>query len=483
MAELNVFGQFIERYHDDPALFVEEVLDPQYTQPDGTVLHGPDEDQRKVLNAVRDGQRRITIRSGHGVGKTAVLSWVIIWHALTREPQKALVTAPTSAQLFDALAAEVKFWISRLPVPLQKVFDVKSESITHTAAPASSFISFATSRADTPEALAGKHSDNMLLIADEASGVPEQVFEAAVGSMSGHDAIMILAGNPIRSSGYFYNTFNKPEMKDDWFPIHISCENHPRVSQDFVQQVARTYGEKSNAYRVRVLGEFPLADDNTIIPFELVELAKTRDVAATNVIPIWGLDCARFGSDRSALAKRQGNILLEPVKAWSGLNAMELAQTVKIEYYSTNLAGRPSMICVDSIGLGAGVADRLRQLGLPALDINVGESSSMKEKFRNLKAELWWEARDWFYQRNVSLPDSSLATELIAPQYKYTANNKIQVESKDEMKKRGVLEGKSPDLADAFILTFSVAAMQAGSNKWGSQSWDKPLKWKIKGLV
>jgi phage terminase large subunit len=476
MPELNPFGEFIERYRNNPVLFVEEVLDPSAPNPHGIILHGPDIHQKKVLQAVADGQRRITIRSGHGVGKTAVLSWIIIWHALTREPQKALVTAPTSAQLFDALAAEVKFWITKLPVPLQKVFDVKSESITHTASPSSSFISFATSRADTPEALAGKHSENMLLIADEASGVPEQVFEAAIGSMSGHDAIMILAGNPIRSSGYFYNTFNKPEMKGDWYPIHISCENHPRVSQDFVQQVARTYGEKSNAYRVRVLGEFPLADDNTIIPFELVEAAKTRDVAATNVIPIWGLDCARFGSDRSALAKRQGNVLIEPVKSWHGLSAIELAQAIKIEYDSTNLAGRPSVICVDSIGLGAGVADILRNIGLPALDINVGESSSMKEKFRNLKAELWWAVRDWFYQRNVSLTDSKLAEELIAPQYKYTQTNKIQVESKDEMKKRGVLEGKSPDLADAFILTFAVEAMQVGSNKFGAQSWSKPLK-------
>jgi hypothetical protein len=158
---------------------------------------------------------------------------------------------------------------------------------------------------------------------------------------------------------------------------------------------------------------------------------------------------------------------------------MELAQKVKDEYDASR--ERPNIICVDSIGLGAGVADRLRHLGLPALDINVGESSSMKEKFRNLKAELWWEARDWFYKRDVSLPDPKLAKELIAPQYKYTATNKIQVESKDEMKKRGVLEGKSPDLADAFILTFAASAMQAGSAGLGS--WDKALKWKIKGLV
>jgi phage terminase large subunit len=467
----NPFVEFDALYHDDPVLMVREVLGAD-----------PDIHQVKVLKAVARGDRRISIRSGHGVGKTTVLAWIIIWHILTREPQKVLATAPTSSQLFDALASEVKFWITKLPAPLQEVLDVKSESIVHKASPSSSFISFATSRADTPEALAGKHSDNMLLIADEASGVPEAVFEAAIGSMSGSNATMILAGNPIRSSGMFWKTHNDKNTMPDWTKIHISCENHPRISQDFIKQVANTYGEKSNAYRVRVLGEFPLADDDTIIPFELAESALLRDVAPTNHIPIWGLDCARFGSDRSALAIRKGNTLVEKVRTWSGLDTMELVGRVKDIWDVTAPSDRPSTICVDGIGLGAGVADRLREMGLPALSINVGEAASMKDKFRNLKAELWWDVREWLAKRECNLAgDITLRDELIAPKYKYTMNQKIQIESKDDMKKRGVLDGNSPDVADAFVLTFAATAMQAGNKAY--QSWSKPMKRIIKGLV
>lgn len=484
MVAANPFLEFDQRYHDDPVLFVQEVLDPTIVI-DGVTFRGPDADQIKVMQAVARGDRRIAVRSGHGVGKTAVLAWLIIWHILTREPQKVLATAPTSSQLFDALAAEVKVWIAKLPKPLQEVLDVKSESITHRASPSGSFISFSTSRAETPEALAGKHSDNMMLIGDEGSGIPDPVYEASVGSMSGYNAVMILAGNPIRTSGYFYRVFNDPEMSKEWTKFQISCENHPRVSQEFVRQVALTYGEKSNAYRVRVLGEFPLAEDNTIIPFELAESAMNRDVQATDHQPIWGVDCARFGSDRSALAKRKGNLLLEKVKAWHGLDTMELVGRVKNEWDSTMPSERPSTICVDGIGLGAGVADRLREIGLPTLSINVGESPALKDKFRNLKAELWWEAREWFVKRECNISaDTTLRDELVAPLYRYTPTNKIQVESKDDMKKRGALKDrKSPDCADAFILTFAVPAMQAGQGNKAYQSWNKPLKRIIKGLV
>lgn len=467
----NPFVEFRDRYSSDPVLFVQEVLAAE-----------PDANQIKVLNAVGRGERRVTIRSGHGVGKTATLAWLIIWHLLTRFPQKVLATAPTSSQLFDALASEVKFWIKKLPAPLQEVLDVKSESIVHKGSPAGSFVSFATSRAETPEALAGKHSENMLIIADEASGVPEAVYEAAIGSMSGENATTVLAGNPIRSQGFFFDTHNKPEVMKDWFPVHISCENHPRVSQDFVRQVAAQYGEKSNAYRVRVLGEFPLADDDTVIPLELAEAALHRDVQPTNTIPIWGLDCARFGPDESALAKRKGNVLMEKVRRWNGLDTMELVGRVKDEWDRTLPSERPDAICVDAIGLGAGVADRLRELGLPVYAINVGESPSMKDKYRNLRAELWYDKmRTWFAAKDSYIAgDVELRDQVTKPRYTYTANNKIQIESKDQMKKRGVA---SPDVADAFMLTFAVEAAWASGKASGTSTWTKPLKRIIKGIV
>lgn len=448
-------------------LFVREVLGEE-----------PDPWQCDLLNAVAQGERRISVRSGHGVGKTACLSWLIIWWTLCRFPQKTVATAPTSSQLFDALASEVKGWIGKLPPELQALIEIKAERIELISKPSESFVAFKTSRAETPEALAGVHSENVLLIGDEASGIPEQVFEAASGSMSGHTATTVLAGNPVRSSGLFYDTHHS--LRDIWHTIHVSCADCSRVSSDFITDMARRYGEKSNAFRVRVLGEFPLADDDTVIPFDLMEAALKRDVTPKLVKPIWGLDCARFGMDRSALAKRQGNVLTEKVKSWTQLDTMELAGRVKAEYDSCTESTKPSEICVDSIGLGAGVCDRLRELGLPARGINVSESPAMGHRFANLRAELMWAVRDWLSLRDCNIcADDALGAELVMIKYKFTSSGKIQIESKADIKKRGFA---SPDVADSFILTFASSAVSATHGSSSSTSWSKPLKRIIKGI-
>src|SRR5690606_25246911 len=318
--------------------------------------------------------------------------------------------------------------------------------------PTEAFISARTSRAEQPEALQGIHSDHVLLVADEASGVPEQVFEAAAGSMSGENATTILLGNPVRGSGFFYDTHHR--LSGQWKTLRVSCEDSPRVSKAYIQEMAARYGEESNAFRVRVLGEFPLTDDDTVIPLELVEAATQRDVETNPHAPIvWGVDVARFGSDKSALAKRQANQLLEPVQTWSGLDTMQLTGVIKAAWDALTPSERPVEILVDSIGMGAGVVDRLRELGLPARGINVSESPSLGQTYSNLRAELWYKARAWLAARDSRLPpDDDLKAELVSPRYKFTSSGKIQVESKDDMRKRGL---PSPDRADAFVLTFA----------------------------
>ena len=191
----NPLQEFVLRYRDDPVLFVKEVLGAD-----------PYDYQSEFLEAISSGERKMSVRSGHGTGKSTSASWAMLWFLLLRFPNKVVVTAPTSSQLFDALFAELKRWINELPPHLQQLLTVKSDRVELTSAASEAFISARTSRAETPEALAGVHSENVLLVVDEASGVPEKVFEAAAGSMSGHSATTLLLSNPTRSSGTFYES-------------------------------------------------------------------------------------------------------------------------------------------------------------------------------------------------------------------------------------------------------------------------------------
>ena len=458
----NPFVAFTARYRNNPVLFVQEVLNTK-----------PDPWQIELLNHIAKGERRISVRSGHGVGKSTGASWAIIWYLLLRYPVKVVVTAPTSSQLYDALFAELKRWVKELPPTLRDMLEVKQDRIEVKEAATEAFVSARTSRAEQPEALAGVHSDNVMLIADEASGVPEQVFEAASGSMSGENAVTLLLGNPVRSSGFFYDTQNR--LASDWVTMKVSCLDSPRVSREYVEEMKKRYGEESNAYRIRVLGDFPRSDDDTIIPMELLELAKHRDVQASQHAKlIWGLDVARFGSDRSALCKRKGNALVEPVKTWKNLDLMQLTGAVVAEWEALPPSERPHEILVDSIGLGAGVVDRLRELGLPVRGINVSEAPAMGTTYKNLKAELWYKTKAWFEARDCRIPlDEELISELATVRYFFTSNGKIQVEGKEDLRKRLM---KSSDKADSLVLTFAsdAAIGMFGANT--AQQWSKPLR-------
>lgn len=463
MAQKNTFIEFIELYGDDPVGFVKNVLGAT-----------PQPWQEEFLAKIARSERRISVRAGHGVGKSTACSWALIWHMCCRYPQKSIVTAPTASQLFDALFAELKTWLNKLPPVLRESFEVFSDKITFKAAPESSFISARTSSSERPEALAGVHSEHVLLVVDEASAVPEPVFEAAAGSMSGHSATTILISNPTRNSGLFYKTHH--ELASDWNRMHVSCIDNPLVAADFVRQIESTYGRESNAFRIRVLGEFALGDDDTLIAAELVDSAMSRDITVSFTEPmVYGVDVARYGTDRTALCKRRGNVVIE-VKSWGGLDLM---QTVGVIINEAKMDG-PEEICVDTIGLGGGVADRLREQGFNVRDVNVSESTAMNPNVHRLRDELWVNVRDWLATRAVKLPkDPTLRHELVAPRYSFRSDGVLIVETKDSMRKRRM---RSPDLADALCLTFAGNAAMVGGRGF---SWrpGKPLSRGIRGVV
>lgn len=465
---IQVLKDFIRRYGrpgdpEGPVRFVHEVL--------GVTT---DPWQRDTLREYGRGGRRISIAACHGPGKTALAAWMVIHHLVTKYPQKTVATAPSSAQLNDALFAEVLKWMRVLPEPIKALFNAKSDRVELKARPEQSFFAARTARPEKPEALQGVHSENVLLIADEASGVPEAIFESAAGSMSGHSACTLLLSNPTRTSGFFFDTHHK--LKDMWFTVRVSAEMSSRVSDDFVEDIARRYGRHSDAYRIRVEGLFPRTDKDTIIPFEFIETARALAFPeGPRPRPIWALDVARYGDDASALVGRN-NMSLDPevMETWRKRDTMYTVGRVKRRYEDTPPDKRPTVILVDAVGMGAGVFDRLRELGLPVRDINTGNKAMDPDRYANLRTELWFKAREWLQNGTRAMPGDdplveALQQELVSVKYAYDSSGREKAETKEDMKKRGL---PSPNLADAFVLTFAEDAATTihGSEGGGLQT-------------
>jgi phage terminase large subunit len=405
---------------------------------------------RDVGRAITEGKRRFSVRSGHGSGKSTLQAWLILWAVLFRQPCKVPVTANSQDQLRDVVFAEIAGWWRRLPPFLKDMIDVTTERVVNKADPEGAFAVARTARPERPEALQGFHAPNLFFFVEEASGIDDIIFETAGGALSSEHAWLFLFGNPTRTSGYFFRSHH--ENRGQFRTYHVPCQHSSRVSPTYPEEVAREYGEQSNVYRVRVLGDFPTSEDDSVIPLGLLLAAYDREVLPSDHAMVWGLDVARFGDDTTALAKRRGNVLIEPVREWRKLDLMQTAGIIAREY--SEAAERPAAINVDVIGLGAGVVDRLRELGLPVRGINVGESPALDpQRYMRLRDELWFKVRDWFESRAVTMPkDEALTAELVAPKYKLESSGKLKVESKDEMKRRGV---KSPNKADALCLTFA----------------------------
>lgn len=450
--DFSAFDFALQRYNRAPIAFVREVL-----------LQEPDQWQVEALRGFAKGFTRHSIKSGHGVGKSCLAAWVVLWFICTRAPFKCALTAPSAPQLFDVLWPELLKWMGRMPPQWQALWDVTTDHIT-LKSDKECFVTARTSRPETPEAMAGLHSRNILLVADEASGIDEKVYEAASGSMSSSGAITLLIGNPTRDSGFFWRTHTLE--RDRWRCMTVSSAESTRVDPSYITEMSERYGSESNAFRVRVLGQFPSGSDDVFIPGELVDSAMNRDMALDTGAPIiWGLDVARFGADASVLIKRQGACVTEPPRRWRNVDLMVLAGAIKHEYDLANTA-RPMLIVVDSIGIGAGVVDRLQEQALPVLGVNVAESPANQTNYMRLRDELWGRMREWLATRTVRLPrDDLLRGDLVAPKYTFSSTGKLTIESKESMRRRGL---PSCDSADALMLTLAQQGLMVTS---ANQSW------------
>lgn len=438
-------AEILSRWRKHPELFVAEALKVSYIEPW----------QLQGLRALVDPTvpPHLSIRSGHGVGKTAWLAWCILWFTTTHFPCKVPCTAPSASQLHDVLWAELELWRRKMGKQLSELFETTSDRMYLKLAPGECYAVARTARKENPDALQGFHSDNIMFVVDEASGVDDVIFLPLEGALSTPGAKSILCGNPTRTQGYFYDSHHRNRAQ--FHTMKVSCHESSRASPEYINKMKAQYGEESNNYRVRVLGEFPHEAADVMIPMSIVEPAIGRDVAATPVKTVWGVDPARYGQCLTGLAKRKGNILLEPVKTWGQCSLMVTVGKIYNEYINTPPEERPYEIIVDVCGLGAGVVDRLEELGLPVIGINAGEAPPRRDaaQVSRMRDWLWYQAREWFMKADCCIAnDQFLVGELVDVHYTLTSSGKIVVESKKDMLDRGV---PSPDRADAFNLTFA----------------------------
>ncbi len=427
----------IDKARVDPVFFVTKVLGGD-----------PWEKQSEILKAARHS-RRVAVRACHGVGKTRVAAWVAVWFLFCHRDSKVITTAPTWHQVENLLWREIHVIHSRAKYPLGgKLLQTQLEIDKQWFA-----LGLST---DKPERFQGYHAENILLIVDEASGVDQYIFDAAEGLLTSPGAKLLLIGNPTQLSGEFYNAFRSPL----YHKVHIGAFDSPNVkagkvvrpylvTKEWVEEKRIQWGEDSPLWYSRVLGEFPEQGDDTLIPLSWIEAAQNRWTEAAAGEPVeLGVDVARFGTDTTAIVLRRG-IIAEVIAQLRGQDTMAVTGAVIQAIHKT----RAKIVKVDVVGIGSGVVDRLKEQGYPVQPMNAGESAFDNERFVNRRAEWFWSLRERFQAGDIAIPpDEELAAQLSSIKYKFDSRGRIQIEGKDEMRKRGL---PSPDKADALMFAFA----------------------------
>lgn len=395
--------------------------------------------------------------SGHGIGKSAITAWLVDWIMSTRPYAKGVVTANTADQLASKTWAEIAKWTKKCITG--HWFDVATGKgamrMTHKDAPESWRVDAQTCREENSESFAGLHAANStpFYIYDEASAVPDAIWEVSEGGMTDGEPMWFAFGNPTRNSGRFFECFNR--QKHRWNHRQVDSRDVAITNKKQIQEWIDDYGEDSDFVRVRVRGVFPRAGSTQFIDGERVFNAAHREVDSSWRDPIVvGVDVARFGDDQSVIRTRVGRDLrqFEPLK-FRGMDTMQLA--ARVAEHCNNIqkvAGRqPDAVFIDGGGVGGGVVDRLRQLGFDVHEVNFGGKANDSRKYADKGAEMWGTLREAL--EYCAIPDDpDLHTDLTSREYGFDKAGRIRLESKDDMKKRGLA---SPDDGDSCGLLYA----------------------------
>lgn len=429
---------------------------------------GPDEWQREILTAVRDGLLTIeqaiqaAVASGHGVGKSALVSWLLLWAMSTFEDTRGVVTANTENQLRTKTWAELSKWY-RLCI-CRHWFRLTATALfsLQTGHEKTWRIDAVPWSENNTEAFAGLHNEGkrIIVVFDEASAIPDIIWETTEGALTdaNTEILWFAFGNPTRNTGRFRECFGR--FRHRWITRQVDSRNVQITNKEQIGQWVEDYGEDSDFVRVRVRGVFPRAGSMQFIDADRVDAAQKR--AAENLPSdalVIGVDVARFGDDQTVIAFRKGrDARVLPWITLRGADTMQVAARVAEAVKDHS----PGGVFVDETGVGAGVVDRLKQLNVKCVGVNFGASPdgyNLGEdvKVRNKRAEMWATAKEWL--KHGAIPDDhELAADLTGVEYGYDADNAIQLEKKEHMKKRGLA---SPDKGDALALTFAYPVAAA----------------------
>ena len=429
-------------YRANPVLFVRQAIGVD-----------PTPHQIQTLESVKD-HARTSIKSGHGTGKSSGAAFLVWWYLCCFPHSRVPCTAPTMPQLQDVLWAEIAKWGNELHPWFRNQFEISSEKVFNKEHPKTWFAVARTARKENPDALQGFHGDNLLFIVDEASGVPSEIFLPVEGALTGKHNRILIQGNPTQTTGYLFESHNKQRSR--WNALTFNSEDSPLVDKAFCEGIEQGYGKDSDIYRVRVLGEFPGASINQLISRDLIDAASGKAIRPEvyrHAAKVLGVDVARMGDDQTVIIRRQG-LAASDMRKFKKFDLMQVAGFVAQEIETW----QPDATFVDVGGMGAGVVDRLRQLGHDIIEVNFGAAALHSDRHYNLRTEMWVNVREWLKAGGVLPPDDELASDLAGPQYGFDAKQRIQLERKEDMKRRGLA---SPDCGDALALTFAMPVSPA----------------------
>lgn len=392
----------------------------------------------------------VAVASGHGVGKSALVAWLMIWAMATAGNTRGVVTANTEIQLKTKTWAELAKWFRLSRVRHRFRLTGTALQAKDTEAAKSWRIDMVPWSLNQTESFAGLHNQGLriLLVFDEASAIPDPVWEVAEGALTDQDTEIIWAvfGNPTQAAGRFRECFGRRQHR--WLTRHVDSRESRLTSDDQIARWIEDYGEDSDFIRVRVKGEFPRSSSRQFIGTDLVDAARLRSCATDPEAPrVMGVDVARFGDDQSVILFRQGDCVSGEIRRYRGIDLMQLAAHVD----ALITEKQPDAVFVDGAGIGGGVIDRLRQLGRRVHDVNGGEAARRPREYLNRRAEMWARMRHWLKTGDIP-DDTALAADLAGPEYGFDAKGRIQLEKKEDMKRRGLA---SPDAGDALALTFA----------------------------